>query len=158
MNCRVEQYKICLLCQKQANLRLKHINSSIPDYPTVESYYHAPHPLTPISHTQEATVAKPFNLRISRILSNKDRIIEDMERDTHELPETRWPYKNSRTKPSNIGKLSSSVTSADRVPSMTTQAAELRVSHTKYVLKSNRVISIPYHIMFYDPRGVQFSQ
>ena len=103
-------------------------------------------------------MAKPFNLRTSRILSNKDRIIEDMERDTHELPETRWPYKNSRTKPSKIGKLSSSVTSADRVPSMTTQAAELRVSHTKYVLKSNRIISIPNHIMFYDPRGVQFSQ
>lgn len=83
------------------------------------------------SSTKEPTVTQPFNLRTSRILSNKERIHEDMEDDERNLPETRWPYKNSRTKPSNIGKLSSAVTSADRMPSMSTQSSELRKSVVK---------------------------
>lgn len=79
-------------------------------------------------------MTKPFNLRTSRQIDSKERmgrVIDDIERDQHELPETRWPYKQGRTKPSNIGKLDPGVTSSDRVPSMTTQSAVLRSSHTK---------------------------
>ncbi|XP_067938833.1 protein FAM161A-like [Watersipora subatra] len=87
--------------------------------------------LAEIRAEKEGTVMKPFHLRTSRILSNKEKIIDDIVQDEQQLPEKRWPYKNSRVKPSNIGKLSASVTSADRMPSMGTQSVELRRSHTK---------------------------
>lgn len=77
------------------------INHKIPDYDDL--YKKFQNELARKKYEKENTVSKPFSLQTSRIPSNRDKILKDMEQDEEVLSESRWPYRSARGRPS-IGK------------------------------------------------------
>eukprot|EP00041_Stephanoeca_diplocostata_P006013 m.73296 g.73296 ORF g.73296 m.73296 type:complete len:501 (+) comp16122_c0_seq1:148-1650(+) len=73
------------------------INRCIPDYAKQEKEFHQK--LTAQKQQRPPTKPKPFNFRTERLVpSTKNRVALDIEMDEMTLPETRWPFLNTRTK------------------------------------------------------------
>ncbi|KAL5008569.1 hypothetical protein ScPMuIL_014150 [Solemya velum] len=101
------------------------INHKIPDYDDLYKKFQKE--LARKKYEKENTVSKPFDLKTSRIPSNRDKILQDIENDEEILTERRWPYRSTSRRPS-IGYLSSSL---DSIPTKATTASILRTSLNK---------------------------
>ena len=73
------------------------INREVPDFEALQAKFEKQ--LAKRKRNQKPlTVVDPYFLRTTYIPSRKDRVYEDMVKDETFLPETRWPFLDSRTK------------------------------------------------------------
>jgi hypothetical protein len=73
------------------------INAGIPDYDKMAATFQTK--LTSVRARRVSTVPKPFNFRSDKLPSAKGKVKLDIEMDDMQLPEQRWPFMASRTKP-----------------------------------------------------------
>ncbi|NXY83446.1 F161A protein, partial [Alcedo cyanopectus] len=73
------------------------IKPSVPDFELLHQRFQKR--LLQHKQRKHLTVCQPFQLRTTRIPSNKGKILKDIEEDEEKLRETRWPYASPRCKP-----------------------------------------------------------
>ncbi len=73
------------------------INDTVPDFDDIHRKFMQK--MAVQKGSKEATVCKPFNLRTSRIILEKERIYEDISKDEESLRENRWPFQSTRSRP-----------------------------------------------------------
>ncbi|KAM3929968.1 protein FAM161A isoform 2-T2 [Leptodactylus fuscus] len=83
----------CQEPQKEQSHRPK-INTQIPNFKVLHENHQKS--LLKNKDAKHVTICDPFNLRTSKIPSNKGKILKDIETDEEMLKETRWPYKTPR--------------------------------------------------------------
>lgn len=72
----------------------------VPDFETLHKKFQKQ--LQKHKNVKSTTISEPFNLHTPNILSNKEKILEDIEMDEATLKETRWPYVSTRCPPRTL--------------------------------------------------------
>lgn len=111
------------------------INDGIPDYDKLASEFESK--LSSVRARRQPTRPEPFKFRSDRLPSSKGKVRLDMEMDDMQLPETRWPFVASRTKPKRHphgpkAQAYLALSEAAQAPDPpTTRAAEIRAAAVK---------------------------